>query len=120
MIQRFGQINSVRSKLRRKYAKKAHPEGNLLEILTSRLVDMPLFPFVLVRRSSSLSDLRLKIGRKSETYDICGPGMTIVSDKIERGRSNHVNQVVYPFSQKVEIIELLEEHITENIVKVCA
>ncbi|THH09180.1 hypothetical protein EW146_g8757 [Bondarzewia mesenterica] len=31
-----------------------------------------------------------------------------------------VDQVVYPFSMKQEILELLEEHITENIVKVTA
>lgn len=27
-------------------------------------------------------------------------------------------KVVYPYAQKKEILELLEEHITENIVKV--
>jgi hypothetical protein len=29
-----------------------------------------------------------------------------------------VDKVVYPFSKKQEILQLLEEHITENIVKV--
>jgi hypothetical protein len=28
------------------------------------------------------------------------------------------DKVVYPFSQKQDILQLLEEHITENIVKV--
>ncbi|KAI0303743.1 hypothetical protein B0F90DRAFT_1708673 [Multifurca ochricompacta] len=30
-----------------------------------------------------------------------------------------VDRVVYSFSSKSEVLELLEEHITENIVKVC-
>jgi len=30
-----------------------------------------------------------------------------------------VDQVVYPLSKKQELLHLLEEHITENIVKVC-
>ena len=29
-----------------------------------------------------------------------------------------VDRVVYPFSSKTEVLELLEEHIRENIVKV--
>ncbi|KAI0955894.1 hypothetical protein AcV7_006436 [Taiwanofungus camphoratus] len=77
MIQRYGQVNCVGSKVRRKYAKRAQPED-----------DHPHFLSFAAQLAKALR------------------------------HTIFVDQVVYPFSQKQDIIALLEEHITENIVKI--
>ncbi|OCH93028.1 hypothetical protein OBBRIDRAFT_378708 [Obba rivulosa] len=76
VIQRFGQVNCVGSRLRRKFAKKAWPDDDSPDFLTA---------------AAQLSEaLRHTI---------------------------FVDQVVYSSSRKEDMIDLLEEHITENLVK---
>jgi len=84
-------------RVKRKFAMKALPDGRFVPILTLRShnADYPLsypdeHPHFLRYATERAATLR----------------HTIFGDR-----------VVYPFASRIEVLELLEEHITENIVK---
>ncbi|KAG5221222.1 telomerase reverse transcriptase [Salix suchowensis] len=93
LLQRYGKVSSFTGKIERRYMKRAVPDGDhgphlCRFVLTCPTDDQPHF----LRYATELAS--------------CLRG-TIFSD-----------QVVYPHAKQNDILQLLEEHITENIVKV--
>jgi hypothetical protein len=120
MVQRYGQVSSMAGKVQRKYVKKACPEGcwhsSVILILSyARLTYIqqtiiPTFWNTLPNLPVPSDTRSLLIRYESSALNTrCDEPLLITFS---------VAKVVYPFSKKQEILQLLEEHITENIVKV--
>jgi len=116
MIQRYGQVSSMEGKPQRKYRKKACPEGSwhssewFLLLLCS-------FWLLFNRWPSSLSGICCGTCGCHRTYNFYWSGNRPKTNRDCRW-SHFLGKVVYPFAEKQEILQLLEEHITDNIVKV--
>jgi hypothetical protein len=98
-------------RIKRTYVKKAMPEGMVISFILRTCSRFDLQMSIL-----TFSNMLL-ISRMS--CDILSLSIRLVGIYLEKHFVYALlYKVVYPYSQKREILQLLEEHITENIVKV--
>ncbi|KAF5367406.1 hypothetical protein D9758_003636 [Tetrapyrgos nigripes] len=94
MIQKYGQMSTGFDKTHRRFARRAVPEGMALVLRAVLLL------------TGSLSDEHPDFIQYAKDLAGC------IRNTI------FIDQVIYPVSKKQEILDLLEMHVTENIVKI--
>ena len=117
MIQRYGTVNKAGEKIQRRYVKKALPEGLSVSfhglrppVLTRSSMN------VHCRRPPALSSICRTACRRPAQHHLRRPGRLFLD--VQTRSAILRKQVVYPYARTREIVALLEEHITENIVKI--
>ena len=111
MIQRHGQVKMVAERVKRTFVRKAIPEG-------------PSDPYILQQHSQLYIQMNILIFSNTHLTSLvpCEISSLLIRwarfrELFQTGDTLHY-KVTYSYSKKREVLELLEEHITENIVKV--